>query len=108
MPKFTIRDVKAAANGDVHLDVWVLKEEANPEPPPDTIDVLMPNGHRTAVLKGAAVLAITTSSLTAAKKKAALLALFKQEVASWGVVEADAAANGILGLLNTLPVSVNL
>ena len=57
MPKFRIDSVRPAHNGDVHLEDRVFTEETNPEPPPDTVDVEI--GHRTVVLNGNAVLAIT-------------------------------------------------
>ena len=108
MAKFRIDSIEAAANGDVHLDVWVLKEVDNPEPPPDTVDVLVPNGHRTAVLPGAAVLAILESAGTDQQKVGALAALFREVVEGWGIVLADEATEGILGLVGDLPITVTL
>lgn len=94
---------EAAANGDVHLDCWIEKEQEE--------DVWVPvvNGHRTMVLDGAAVLAITESGMTDAEKRAALLELFRQEAASWGIHESDDAYTQMEGLMPTgWPVTVNL
>ena len=92
-----------AANKDIHLDVFVEKETT-----PDVWD-LIPGGHRTLVLSGAAVLAITEGAGTDGQKLAALSALFKQEVASWGIDESDDAYNQLYDLLpGGWPVMVDL
>jgi hypothetical protein len=94
---------EAAASGNVHLDVHVEKEVA-----PDEWS-LIPLGHRTMVLNGAAVLAITTGSGTLTQKRAALLALFRQEVLSWGLDESDDAYTQLEELLPSgFPVTVDL
>ena len=91
---------EAAANGDIHLDVYVESDRTEEW-------VLIPGGHRTLVLDGAAVLAITEGSGTVTQKRAALSALFKQEVKSWGIDESDEANEQMLDLV-TLPINVNL
>ena len=108
MAKFRIESVDPAANGDVHVLVRVFREVPNPEPPPDTVDVEVANGHRTAVLPGAAVLAIVDGSGTDQEKVQALAALFREVVQSWGIVLAEEAAEGILGLIGDLPIMVTL
>ena len=93
---------EAAANGDVHLDVQVEKQDGESW-------VSVPNGHRTLVLDGQAVLAITEGAGTTAQKRVALLALFRQEVLNWGVDEADNANTQLVALLPAgFPVAVNL
>ena len=94
---------EAAANGDLHLQVRVERETS-----PDVWE-LIPYGSRTMVLNGAAVLAITGSSGTDQQKRAALLELFRQEAASWGIDKSDDAYNQLYDLLPAgWPVSVNL
>ncbi len=94
---------ESAANGDLHLGAWVEKETA-----PDVWE-LIPLGHRTMVLNGARVLAITGGAGTDAQKRAALLELFRAEAASWGIDESDEAYNELYDLLpGGWPVSVNL
>jgi len=83
---------EAAANGDIHLDVMVEKEV-------DEAWVLIPLGHRTLVLDGEAVLAITESAATDAQKRTALLALIRQEVVAWGIDRSDDAYNQLYALL---------
>ena len=108
MAKFKVESIDPAANGDVHVLVRVFREVLNPEPPPDTIDVEVANGHRTAVLPGAAVIAILDSAGTDQQKVQALAALFREVVQSWGIVVAEEAAEGILGLVGDLPITVTL
>ena len=92
---------EAAANGDIHLDVMVERETE-----PDTW-VLIPLGHRTLVLDGEAVLAITESEATDNQKCGALLALIRQEVVAWGIDRSDDAYNQLLALVpGGWPVSV--
>jgi len=92
---------EAAANGDIHLDVMVERETE-----PDTW-VLIPLGHRTLVLDGEAVLAITESEATDNQKRDALLALIRQEVVAWGIDRSDDAYNQLLALVpGGWPVSV--
>jgi len=93
----------AAASGDIHLDVFVQKEI---EP---GVWELIPMGHRTLVLDGEAVLAITEGSGTDGQKFAALGDLFKQEVLSWGLDKSDDAYNQLFALLPAgWPVTVSL
>ena len=89
-----------AASGDVHLDVYVESDRSGDW-------VLIPGGHRTLVLNGAAVLAITTGAGTDQQKIGALAALFKQEVLEWGLDKSDDANEQLLGLVE-LPVTVSL
>ena len=89
-----------AANGDVHLDVYVESDRLGDW-------ALIPGGHRTLVLDGSAVLAILEGSGTDSQKRAALSALFKQEVAAWGIDESD-NANEQLNELVTFPINVVL
>ena len=89
-----------AANGDVHLDTHVESNRIGEW-------LLIPGGHRTLVLDGEAVLAITEGSSTNAAKRTALSALFKQEVKAWGLDESDDANEQLLALV-TMPVTVGL
>ena len=91
---------EAAANGDVHLDVFVESDRSGDWE-------LIPGGHRTLVLDGEAILSIINGSGTDNEKRSALSALFKQEVLSWGLDESD-NANEELGSLITFPINVNL
>ena len=91
---------EAAANGDVHLDVYVESDRLG-----DWASI--PGGHRTLVLDGSAVLAILEGSGTDNQKRAALSALFKQEVAAWGIDESD-NANEQLNELVSFPINVVL
>ena len=94
---------EAAANGDIHLDVYVEKETDTDVWEP------IPLGHRTMVLNGAAVMAITGGAGTDAQKRAALLELFRAEAESWGIAESDEAYNALYDLLPAgWPVSVVL
>ena len=91
---------EAAASGDVHLDVMVESDRSGDWE-------LIPGGHRTLVLDGEAILAITTGAGTNAQKITALVALFKQEVKAWGLDESDDANEQLLALVS-LPVTVGL
>jgi len=91
---------EAAANGDIHLDVHVESDRSGDW-------ALIPGGHRTLVLDGAAVLAITTGAGTLTQKRAALSALFKAEVLEWGLDTSDDANEQLLELVS-LPVTVSL
>ena len=92
MYRANVLSSEAAANGDVHLDVHIESDRTGDW-------VLIPQGHRTLVLDGAAVLAITTV--------AALADYFKEEVKAWGLDESDAANEHLLELVS-LPVTVGL
>ena len=83
---------EAAANGDVHLDVNVESDRTGSW-------VLIPGGHRTLVLDGDAVLAITTSGGTLASRRAAALALFIQEISAWGIDKSDDANEQLSALV---------
>jgi len=98
-----VESIEPTGNGDVHLDVWVESDAASPG-----TFVPIPNGHRTMVLNGDAVLAITGSAGTTAQKRTALLALFKQEATNWGVAKSDSAATAMAALMPSLPVTVAL
>uniref|UniRef100_A0A6M3J143 Uncharacterized protein n=1 Tax=viral metagenome TaxID=1070528 RepID=A0A6M3J143_9ZZZZ len=94
---------EAAANGDVHLDVYIQRETE----PAVWVDV--PNGHRTMVLNGRAVLAITESAQTDAQKRAALVELMRQTAAAWGIDESDEANEQLTALVpGGYPVNVTL
>lgn len=95
-----VNSSEAAANGDIHLDVEVQSDRTEEW-------VLIPGGHRTLVLDGEAVLAITEGSGTDNEKRAALSSLFKQEVIAWGIDESDDANEQLIELV-TLPINVNL
>lgn len=96
----SILSSEAAANGDICLDVIVESDRTGSW-------ALIQNGHRTLVLDGSAVLAITSGAGTAAQKRTALSNLFKSEVLLWGLDEAD-DANQQLAALVTYPVIVSL
>ena len=83
---------EAAANGDVHLDVHVESDRSG--------DLeLIPGGHRTLILDGDAILAITTGGGTLAARRAAALALFQQEISAWGIDESDDANEQLTALV---------
>ena len=93
---------EAAADGDVHLDCYIQRDDEG-----EWVDTL--NGHRTMVMDGEAVLAITEGSGTEVEKRTALLALFKAEAEAWGIDQADDANLQLVALLPTgWPVNVNL
>lgn len=83
---------EAAASGDIHLDVWVEKQVNGDWN-------LIPQGHRTLVLDGAAVLVITEGAGTDNQKRAALLALIRQEVVAWGIDQSDEAYTQLFALV---------
>ena len=103
MYRFVVESSEAAANGNVHLDTWVEKSTDGG----NTWVRTVPNGHFTVVLDGAAVIAITEGAGTDNDKRAALSALFKAEVESRGIDEADDATTQLDDLV-TYPVNVNL
>ena len=83
---------EAAANGDVHLDVQVESDRSGDWE-------LIPGGHRTLVLDGEAVLAIINSGDTHANRRAAVKALFVQEIKSWGIDKSDDANEQLTALV---------
>ena len=83
---------EAAANGDVHPDVLVESDRSGDWE-------LIPGGHRTLVLDGEAVLAIIKSGDTLAKRRAAVKALFVQEIKSWGIDKSDDANEQLKALV---------
>ena len=95
MYRFVVESAEAAANGNVHLDTWIEKSiDAGVS---WTRDV--PNGHFTVVLNGPAILAITESAGTDNEKRIALADLFKAEVESRGIDEADDAHSQLEDLI---------
>lgn len=101
--RVNVQSSEAAANGDVYLDCWIQRFDD-----PDWVNV--ESGHRTMVLDGAAVLAVTEQpTWTDTQKRNALLEIFRQEALSWGVDEADDANTQLVALLPSgWPVNVNL
>jgi len=98
-----IVDSEAAASGDVHLDCFLerSKDEGG------TWE-LVDGGHRTVVLDGDAVLAITENEgLTDNQKVGQLADMFKQEVVGWGIDRSDDADQQINALVS-FPVKVEL
>ena len=83
---------EAAASGDVHLDVYVESDRSGEW-------VLIPGGHRTLVLDGAAVLAICNSGDTLAERRQAVKDLFIQEIKAWGLDKSDDANEQLTALL---------
>ena len=83
---------EAAANGDVHLDVMVESDRSGDWE-------LIPGGHRTLVLPGDAVLAITTSGNTLANRRLAIKTLFIQEISAWGIDKSDDANEQLTALV---------
>lgn len=79
---------EAAANGDVHLDVLIQKDTLVDG---ETVWANIPNGHRTMVLDGAAVLAITSGDGTLNQKRAAIVEIMRAEAAGWGIGQSDQA-----------------
>jgi len=100
MYRTRVESSEAAANGDIHLDVFVESDRSGDW-------VLIPGGHRTLVLDGSAVLLITGGSGTPTEKRLALAALFKQEVLNWGIDRSDDANEQLLELVE-LPIVVSL
>ena len=94
---------EASAAGNVHLDCYLQRSQDSGE----TWE-LVDGGHRTVVLDGDAVLAITEDdSLSNAQKVGHLANLFGQEVKSWGIDKSD-DANQQLEALVTFPANVGL
>ena len=83
---------EAAANGDVHLDVFVESDRSGDWQ-------LIPGGHRTLVLDGSAVIAICESGDTLANRRLAVKALFIEEIKSWGIDESDDANEQLSALV---------
>ena len=83
---------EAAANGDVHLDVQVESDRSGDW-------LVIPGGHRTLVLPGDAVLAITTSGDTLANRRLAMKALFIHEISAWGIDKSDDANEQLTALM---------
>ena len=93
---------EAAASGDVHLDCFVESDRSGEWE-------LIPGGHRTLVLDGAAVLAICESGDTLANRRLAVKDLFVQEIKSWGIDESDDANEQLVALIyQGWPQTVNL
>jgi hypothetical protein len=91
-----VTNSEAAASGDVHLNCEVQKLISTG---PDVWEVI-PQGHRTMVLDGEAVLAITEHpTWTTTEKRDAALDLFKQEATSWGIDESDDANTQLVALM---------
>ena len=103
--RFRIVGADAAADGDVHLDTFVEVSRDD-----GATWESVNNGHRTAVLDGAAVLAITGGPGTNGQKLTALSALFKATVEAWGLGESDDALQQMEALLpgGGWPVTVAL
>ncbi len=95
-----VRSKEAAANGDVHLDVSVQSDHSG-----DWVEI--PGGHRTLVMNGEAILAITNSSGTVPQKRQALAALFREGVKEWGLDQSDEASVA-MGEIVEFPIVVNL
>lgn len=83
---------EAAADGDVHLDVMVESDRSGSWQ-------LIPSGHRTLVLDGEAILAITNSSDSLANKRLAIKGMFILEIAAWGIDESDDANEQLSALV---------
>ena len=81
-----------AANGDVHLDTFIETDRSGDWE-------LIPGGHRTLVLDGAAVLAIINNGDTLANRRAAMKDLFIQEIKAWGLDESDDANEELTSLM---------
>ena len=87
-----VNSAEPAANGDVHLDTIIQTDR-------DGDWTLIPNGHRTLVLDGEAVMAIINNGDTLANRRAAMKALFIEEVKAWGLDESHNAATELEGLM---------
>ena len=97
---------EAAADGNVYLDCWIQRYNEAGE---DSEWVLIPLGHRTLVLDGAAISAIVDGAGTLPQKRIAMLALFRAEVVSWGLDEAYAANVKLVSILTDgWPVDIDL
>ena len=93
---------EAAANGDIHLDVFVESDRSGEWKP-------IPSGHRTLVLNGAAVLAICNSGDSLAERRVAVKDLFVEEIKAWGLDESDNANEELMALIyQGWPQTVNL
>lgn len=93
---------EAAANGDVHLDVMVESDRSGSWK-------LIPGGHRTLVLNGEQILAITNSNDTLANKRLAIKGMFILEIAAWGIDKSDDANEQLTSLVyQGWPQTVNL
>ena len=91
-----------AANGDVHLDVQVESDRSGSW-------ALIPDGHRTLVLDGDAVLAIINSGDTLANRRLAIKAFFIQEISAWGIDKSDDANEQLSALVyQGFPQTVDL
>ena len=104
MADYSVRidSMESSANGDVRFDCWIQRDDGG-----DWVDVA--NGHRTMVLSGPAVLAITNGPGTIVEQRVALLALFRETAKNWGIDESDEAVEDIVALLpSPLPIRVNL
>jgi len=94
---------EAATNGDVHLDCFVERSQDEGE-----TWALVRIGHRSVVLDGGAVLAITENEgLTNNQKRAQLTALFRQEIVAWGIHRSDDADQQLQALVS-FPARVTL
>jgi hypothetical protein len=83
---------EAAANGDVHLDVMVESDRSGSWQ-------LIPGGHRTLVLDGDDILAITTSSDSLANKRLAVKGMFMLQIGAWGIDKSDDANEQLTALV---------
>lgn len=88
------------ASGDINLDIEIESDSSGDWK-------LILGGQRVLVLDGDVILAITESGDTETQKITALKALFKQEIAAWGLDKSDDANEQLLGLID-LPTTVNL
>lgn len=102
--RYIVNSITSTGNDRVHMDVTIEASSDGKATWHQT-----QNGHRTAVLNGQQVLAITQGAGTDPEKRAALLALFTQEVESWGLHVSDNAAEAILALIpGGVPITVEL
>ena len=91
-----------AANGDVHLDTFIETDRSGDW-------ALIPNGHRTLVLDGEAVLAIINSGDTLANRRADMKDTFIEEIKSWGLEKSDDATQELTSLMyQGFPQTVDL
>ena len=94
-----IRSSEAAANATLHLDCWVQRRLEDPPDPDVNPWVNVPLGHRTVVLQASAVQVALNSGATDPQKRAAIVALLRQEILGWGIDEADQAEQGLMELV---------
>lgn len=101
---------EAAANATLQLDCWVQRRLKDPPDPENNPWVNVPLGHRTVVLQASALQKVLDSAATDQQKRAAIVALLRQEIVSWGIDEADRAEQGLMALVpgESWPVSVPL